>query len=173
MPRPIKPPIPLWQKPINGFFGGNPSLHAEKQLFEIKLKAFRAQYERSNPSHVYLGRKGKFCYYRDTEFYEYYAYDPQTGRKVGELSLDDEHFLTGIYVEVPYQRRGIGTALINFANITNMSAKGSRLIISIGQEYNSRYRLTHEAMQLANACVTKGILDHDQLLNASIGSLDF
>lgn len=173
MPRSTKPPIPLWQKPLGNFFGANPSLSADKRLFEMKLKAFREQHERSNPKQVYLGRKGKFCYYRDEEFYEYKTYDPQTGRKAGELSLDDEHFLTGIYVEAGYQRQGIGTNLMNFANITNMSAKGSRLIIAVGQEYNSRYRLTDQAMALAQSCVQKGILDHDQLIGVSISSLDF
>jgi GNAT superfamily N-acetyltransferase len=135
MPKTAKPRIPLWQQSITSFLNAHSSVSAEKQLFEMKLKAFREQYQRMNPKQFYLGRKDKFCYYRDEEFYEYHAYDPQTGRKIGELTLDDEHFLTGIYVDAAYQRKGIGTNLLNFANITNMSAKGARLIIAVGQDY--------------------------------------
>ena len=187
MPRPRKPLVPLWQQPITSFalvhgLQKTPQaaqFNPEKILLNQKIETFKCQHNSSHRGEVFILRKGHFLYYRDASFYHYYAYDPTIDRKVGELSLDaydeshdsGEHALSGITVEIPYRRKGIGTTLINIANITNTSLNGSRLVIFGGQAYNSRYRLTAEGMQLARACIQKGILDHDQFIEASVGSV--
>ncbi len=98
---------------------------------------------------------------------------------MGELSLDSldkdaqmgEHVLSNISVISAYRLCWIATALINFANITNSSQNGTRLVVFGGQSYNSRYRLTFDGMKLIQSCLNKGILDSDQFLgNESLAS---
>ena len=172
--------VPMWQTTLATCLGVPSSEKAERNLRRLKISTFKFNPPVELRGYRFIGQKNGFCYYRDEGFYVYHAYDPLTGRRVGELNLDSldrdsqkgEHALSYISVEPDYQEMGIGSHLVNLANITNSSENaGTRLVVFGGQAEKSRYRLTDLGMKLILSCLRKGILEDDQFLgNVSCAS---
>tara|TARA_R110000868_G_scaffold380784_5_gene647074 strand:+ start:11183 stop:11794 length:612 start_codon:yes stop_codon:yes gene_type:complete len=176
MPRSPKYPVPAWQPSIRGFTQPgvvpNPELaiipdaltRGKAQTLLLALKPHSGHFK-------LLGAERGICYFRDPEFYHYYAYEPVSQRRVGELELDDEHALINIKVRQDFRLRGIGKKLVYFANKTNLGRhQEARLIVFAGQAHNSRYRLTAEGHALIHSCLRHRILQHDQVIAESMRS---
>jgi histone acetyltransferase (RNA polymerase elongator complex component) len=172
LPHEFKPPIPpriirTRQSLITEFFG--PEAEQKRKL--AAKKAYRERYnlvrkfkKNFHLQHAYqqmLGSINLLCYCRNEYFF--YVIDPATNSTIAELQMDSDHWLEHIHVETSYQRRGIGTNLIKFANHFALQEGGNNgIAICVGVDINTRYRLSTEGAALINDCIKKGILQEEQ-----------
>lgn len=133
---------------------------------------FRMQRQYDNPYDVYLGTFGDYCYYRNHDFTEYYAYALMAqGKQAGYVYLDDECFVCGLEVKPNFQFQGIGTQLIRLANITTHEP-GQRPRLMVLQDHYTTHAhderaLTEAGYNLIRHCMKIGILQHDQLITSN------
>lgn len=129
-----------------------------------------------NRGYHYLGTVGSYCYFCDEDYWDYYAFSPlHNNQKVGQLSLDDEHYLVEINVEQNFRRQGIGTELIRFANETNRhpDTNEPRLLFLWGglhsrvSQHPHDRQLSSDAVRLIDACTQKGIIQDDQKIGTT------
>jgi GNAT superfamily N-acetyltransferase len=127
------------------------------------VRKFRRDFHRHYPYDVLLGSVDFLCYCRKE--YLFYVVDPATNITVAELEVDSDHWLEHVHVEYGYQRRGLGSRLIHYANqfCLQEGEQEHGMTICVGVSVNTRYRLTEEGAALANACLRKGILQQEQM----------
>jgi GNAT superfamily N-acetyltransferase len=173
-PPPNQPAITTFYRPLDYWFDRTIRQHNDGAFQHLAVQ-FRQQYEKVYTTWVYLGTFNSYCFYRNADFTEYHAYSPrQQGQKAGEAFIDDEYFLTGLYVELDFRRQKIAYHLIRLANETMQPAgERPRLLILIGQrhqhtrQYPEERYLTHEGWALIQYCRQQRLLQSDQLIGTT------
>ncbi len=160
-------------KPLGHFL--DESILVHPSIFHHQAMSFRNSHEQIYSSWYYLGTFNYICYYHDAEFCEYRAYALRAnGLEVGQLSIDDDYYVYGLYVGKEFMRQGIGTTLVRLANkTTHQPGQPPRLLVLIGQqhlhtrEHPAEYQLTENGWALIQHCRNIGILQHDQLIGTT------
>lgn len=113
-----------------------------------------------------LGSNNCLCYCRNE--YLFYVVDPMMNTTIAELEIDSDYWLEHIHVDAKYQKKGIGSKLIEYANKFALREGGLEygIAICVSTGVNTRYRLTDEGVALINSCIRKKILLEDQVFNS-------
>ena len=169
------PRIPFWQKPITKYLKdpqiSSAAIDSAEQKRLIRCAShYRHELQQRYTTYQYLRRHGDVIYICDADSQNYYAYDIHRDQEIGHLMLElneqNEYFLIEIAVGFC---QGVGVQLIKHAN----SQTNQQLKISLGQAYNSRYRLLPETRELVQVCLDGDIIHRDQLVHDSIPTPSF
>ena len=171
------------QQFITDYF--KPKLWTETNAHE-KLSTYkpRSDYKKSriylqNHRHMYdaASTQGGYFFCASSNFCEYHvhttidkvvnangqdAFVPK-GTCVATAIVDSDSSLEHISVEALFRRQGIGKKLIRFIN-----KHDSQFHVFTGIEHNSRYRLTEDGAALVHACQRAGIIQYDQIIEATV-----
>lgn len=131
--------------------------------------------------HMYdaASTQGGYFFCASANFCEYHVYTTidrvvrsndqdtfiQKGTCIATAIIDDNSSLEHISVEALFRRQGIGKKLIRFIN-----KHDTQFHVFTGIEHNSRYRLTEEGAALIHACQHAGIIQYEQIIEATVGS---
>lgn len=137
----------------------------QQKLYRWTILSFRQHYEKEHEGYTFMCSRNGLCYYRQN-FEWFFVVDPETGSKVCELELDDNYWLTRVETKPHFQKKGIASWLMRCAN----KVTEGRVLISMGKEFNSRYRLTEEGMKLVVSCLRRDIIKEEQLSQESLPS---
>lgn len=85
------------------------------------------------------------------------------GKVIATASVDEDSALTHIEVKEGFKRKKIGSHLIYF-----MKSVCPQFLIYGGTQNNSRYRLTTDGAALVQYCLSKKILNEDQVIKNEV-----
>ncbi len=166
----MQPPVSDFFHPITKWMDPTIKNHPD-EAFHNKAMYFRYNVEQEYDSWHYFGTFNYYCYYCDDGYNEFHVFSPlHNGMEVAKLSIDDEYFVYGIYVEPQFRLRGIGTQLIQIASDATQKERESNLLVLMGtphmhnRQYPNEYYLSQEGMALIKSCYNKKILRNDQLI---------